>query len=452
MSETFDPNARPGPAQDAPDPAQALAPDPGPGPGGIWAQPPAAQAAGGSGGQEVPPRTWASPGPPHPWDGSGHWAAGQWGGPPIWLPPQPRPRNRPLQVIAVAAAVVLVAVLGVAIGRKSIQNQLGGGSPLGTPGPASPAVGGASDTATIEAKVDPGVVDITARLGFQGGEAAGTGMVLDSSGDVLTNNHVVDGATSISVTDVGNGETYNATVVGTDKAQDIAVVKLAHASGLSTVAIGNSATVAVGAAVTALGNAGGGGGTPSVATGHVTALDQAITASNESDNSHEQLTGLVQTDAALRPGDSGGPLVNAQGAVVGVDTAASTGYQFQAGTEGFAIPINHAFAIAKQILAGQSSNTVHIGAAALIGVLVEDATQGAGADVVTVETGTPAMGAGLVPGDVINSLAGKTVTSARSLTDLMQRHHPGQTVQLGWIDTSGQQQRASVQLATGPAG
>ena len=344
-----------------------------------------------------------------------------------------------------AALVTLVALLGVVVGRTT-HDQLGTGSP-----PTTFPSSGASETGTIASKVDPGVVDITTRLGYQGGEAAGTGMVLNASGDVLTNNHVIDGATSINVTDVGNGQTYTANVVGTDKTQDIAVLKLAGASELRTVNIGNSSSLAVGAPVTAIGNAGGVGGTPSVATGHVTNLDQAITASDESDNSTEQLTGLIQTDAALRPGDSGGPLVNAQGVVMGIDTAASSGFQFQAGTEGFAIPVDQALSIARQIMAGQASITVHIGAAALIGVIVESASLNAGADIVSVETGTPADMAGLVPGDVINSLAGQSVHSATSLTTLVQRHHPGQKVTLGWVDTSGQQQSATIQLALGPA-
>jgi S1-C subfamily serine protease len=353
-------------------------------------------------------------------------------------------------VIAVAVAVVLVAAIGVGVGRFSIQNPTG--SPLGTLPPSSPGSSGAADTGTIAAKVDPGVVDITTRLGFAGGEAAGTGMVINSSGTVLTNNHVVAGATSISVTDVGNGQTYNATVVGTDKTQDIAVLKLVGASGLKTVSLGNSSNLAIGAAVTALGNAGGVGGTPSVAPGHVTDLNQSITASDQSDNSSEQLTGLIQTDAALQPGDSGGPLVNAQGVVVGIDTAASSGFQFQSGSsQGFAIPINQAVTIAKQITSGQSSDTIHIGPAALIGVVVQVSTQSSGAQIVNVETGSPADQAGLVNGDVINSLAGQTVDSPNTLSSLMARHHPGQKVQLGWIDTSGHQQFATIQLTTGPA-
>ncbi|HUY23249.1 MAG TPA: trypsin-like peptidase domain-containing protein [Acidimicrobiales bacterium] len=369
----------------------------------------------------------------------------------MWIPLQGRPRNHPLRVLAISLAVVIVAAVGVAVGRTSTENgtfvpAFNGSSPQ------SSQAGGNADTSTIAAKVDPGVVDITTKLGFEGGEAAGTGMVLTSSGEVLTNNHVVAGATSISVTDVGNGQTYTATVVGTDRSDDIAVLRLVGASGLKTVSIGKSSAVAVGDAVTAIGNAGGVGGTPSVAGGSVTALDQAITASDQSDGSTEQLTGLIQTNAALQPGDSGGPLVDSQGQVVGIDTAASSGFQFQSGaSEGFAIPIDHAIAIARQIISGQGSATVHIGAAALIGVRVTDSTFTAGAQVVAVEPGTPADQAGIVAGDVIVSLGGQTVDSANTLTTLMGRHHPGDKVQLDWVDQAGTQHSATVQLATGPA-
>jgi S1-C subfamily serine protease len=370
----------------------------------------------------------------------------------MWFPPQQPHRNNPLRVLAVAAAVVIVAAVGVAVGRTSIQNSNGGGLP--TVGASIPSRGnnGSSGNDTIAAKVDPGVVDITTRLGFANGEAAGTGMVITSSGEVLTNNHVVAGATSISVTDVGNGQTYNATVVGTDKTDDIAILRLANASGLKTVSIGNASTVAVGDAVTAVGNAGGRGGTPSVATGSVTDLNQSITASDQSDGSSEQLTGLIQTTVPLQPGDSGGPLVNSQGQVIGVDTAASSGFQFsQGGSQGFAIPVNRALDMAHQIMAGKSSSTIHIGPAALIGVRVRDGST-SGAEVVTVEPGSPADGAGLVSGDVITDLAGQTVDSASTLTDLMQLHHPGDNIRIGWVDVSGQQHSATIQLVTGPAG
>lgn len=356
--------------------------------------------------------------------------------------------------MALGAVVLVVAAVGVAVGRTSLGNQAGSGSSRGD-APSTPSNSGSSsgsDVSTLAAKVDPGVVDVTTRLGYQNGEAAGTGMVLTPSGEVLTNNHVVAGATSISVTDVGNGRTYSATVVGTDRADDIAVLQLQGASGLRTVAIGDSSTLAVGQAVTAIGNAGGVGGTPSVSTGSVTGLDQTITASDQSNGNSEQLTGLIQTDAPLEPGDSGGPLVNSSGQVVGIDSAASSGFQFQSGSsQGFAIPINQAITVARQIEAGQGSSTVHIGPAAFLGVEVQGESFATGAAVVGVEPGSPAAQAGLAAGDTIVSLGNQTVDSPNTLTALMQRHHPGDRVTLGWVDQSGQHHSATIQLASGPA-
>jgi S1-C subfamily serine protease len=352
--------------------------------------------------------------------------------------------------LAAAAAVILVTGTGAAIAVLT-----GRTSP--TPAAATSLTG---STAT---NADQGVVDINTTLGYEGGQAAGTGIVLSSSGEILTNNHVVAGATSISVTDVGNGRTYAATVVGTDKTDDVAVVQLQGASGLETAALGDSSKVAVGDAVTAVGNAGGAGGTPSSASGSVTALNQSITASDQSDGTSEQLTGLIQTDAGIQPGDSGGPLLTSSGKVIGMDTAASSsgGFQLQSGTnEGFAIPINTALTIAKQIDSGKSSANVHIGTAAFLGVQIQDSSQfsqfgdgssGSGAVVAGVEPGSPAEQAGLAAGDEIVSLGGNTVDSPTTLTNLMQGYHPGDKVQLGWIDSSGQQQSATVTLATGPA-
>ena len=208
----------------------------------------------------------------------------------------------------------------------------------------------------LVAKVSPALVHINVRLDHQNA-AAGTGIVLSSSGEVLTNNHVISGATSISVTDVGNGQTYPATVVGYDRSHDIAVLQLQGASGLQTASIGNSSAVAVGDEIAAIGIAGGRGDTPSIAAGTVSALDQTISVRDDTTGSAQQLTGLIQVTAQLRPGYSGGPLVNTAGQVVGVNTAASTGSE-SSGGEGFAIPINEAIAISKQIDAGIASATV----------------------------------------------------------------------------------------------
>jgi S1-C subfamily serine protease len=235
----------------------------------------------------------------------------------------------------------------------------------------------------IAAKVDPGLVDVVTTLGYQGGKAAGTGMVLTSTGEVLTNNHVIDGATSIKATDVGNGRTYTAKVVGYDKTHDVAVLQLQNASGLQTVTLSSTGPQA-GQKVVALGNALGKGGTPSVVSGRITGLGQSITASDEGAGNAEQLTGMIGHNAPIQPGDSGGPLANTEGEVIGMNTAGSSSSsgspspsgQAQAATQAFAIPITRASSIASQIEAGTPSSTVHIGATAFLGV--ETSPSGAG--------------------------------------------------------------------------
>jgi len=318
-------------------------------------------------------------------------------------------------------------------------------------------------TRQIAAQVDPALVDVVTTLGYQQAEAAGTGLVLTSSGEVLTNNHVIEGATAIRVTDVGNGRTYRATVVGYDRSLDIAVLQLRGASGLKTVTLGNSASTRTGQQVVALGNAGGRGGTPSVVTGHVTHLGASITATDASAGTSEQLTGLIEHDAAIQPGDSGGPLVNSAGQVIGIDTAASSGYQFQtttSQTEGFAIPIKEALSVARQIEAGAGSATVHIGATGFVGVEVMSADQaaasgvqtGGGAVVAGVLPGSPAQVAGLASGDVIASVDGHHIGSALDLQAALEQHHPGDRVRISWTDQSGRSRSASLVLRAGPAG
>jgi S1-C subfamily serine protease len=348
-----------------------------------------------------------------------------------------------------------------------------GDSPHNTPsrpgsagtGSAGTGSGAPATISSIASKVDPGLVDINTTLSYQEAQAAGTGMVITSSGEVLTNNHVIDGATAISVTDVGNGQTYTATVVGYDIAQDLAVLQLHGASGLQTVSIGNSASVSVGQSVVGIGNAGGTGGTPSSAGGSVTALNQSITATDAGNSNAEQLSGLIQTNADIQPGDSGGPLVDDSGQVIGIDTAGSAGFQFQTGGgSGYAIPINEAVTTAKQIEAGHGSASVHIGLTAFLGIEVQPATsggfgggafgqggqQGTGVVVAAVVTGEPAEGAGILAGDTITSLAGTTVDSPSALTAALATHHPGDKVQIEWTDQAGQSHTATVQLASGP--
>ena len=318
-------------------------------------------------------------------------------------------------------------------------------------------------TAQIATQTDPGLVDVMTNLGLQQAQAAGTGVVLTQSGEILTNNHVIKGATSIKVRDIGNGRTYAAKVVGYDQSRDIAVIQALGASGLQTAALGDSSTVKVGDKVVALGNALGKGGTPAVAVGHVAGLGASITASDEGAGTSEQLTGLIHHNAPIQPGDSGGPLVSNTGKVIGIDTAASgsSGFQFQqsARTQAFAIPINQAVTLAHQIEAGQASDTIHIGPTGLLGVGVMSANQaasngisaGSGAVVQQIVPNAPAAAAGITEGDVIIAAGGHTVTSPSGLQSALEQYHPGDHVSITWTDQFGQNHTATMVLANGPA-
>jgi S1-C subfamily serine protease len=293
-----------------------------------------------------------------------------------------------------------------------------------------------------------GVVVVETNLAYSGAAAAGTGFVLTSSGEVLTNNHVIRGATTIHVVDVSTGRSYTAHVLGYSVSRDIALLQLVNAHGLRTASIGNSSGVFSGERVTAVGNAGG-TGTLSVVSGRVTALGQAITVSDDHGGA-TRLTGMIETSAPLQPGDSGGPLL-AGGRVIGVDAAAGSS-GFDGSREGFAIPINAATAIVSQIEAGQRSVTVHVGATAFLGILLD--TSGnqdvSGAVVGQTVSGSAADRAGVQAGDVITGIGGHTVTSAVTLQKAVLQIAPGKPVQLRWMDGYGYAHRATVRLAAGP--
>ncbi|MFF0491688.1 S1C family serine protease [Nocardia sp. NPDC004068] len=370
-------------------------------------------------------------------------------------PPQP-PRRRHGSIFGVVAVIVLA--MAVAIGLVS--------SRFTMPGPHSSApfanAPGSSvlepvDNKTTPAdltdavdKVTPGIALVNTELGLQNGAGAGTGIVLTSDGDVLTNNHVVQGATKVEVTDVGNGKTYSGTVTGYDRQDDLAVIHLSNASGLKTAPLGDSDKVKVGDAIVGVGNAGG-TGTPTAAAGRVTALNQSITASDESSGASEQLTGLIQVAADIQPGDSGGPLINSAGQVIGVDTAASQGFRMGAGNgEGYAIPINKALSVAKQIQAKTASDRVHIGATAFLGVSVSD-TNG-GALIRNVVRGGPADQLGLGAGTVVTKIDNYPVDSATTLVNTMDRYHPGDTITLTVTDRTGRTGTVQAKLGQGPVG
>ena len=341
--------------------------------------------------------------------------------------------------------------------------------------PTTPAANAPSSKANaaagkIASSVDPGLVDITTQLSLQQGTAAGTGMVLSSNGLVLTNNHVIDGATSISVRDVATGKVYKATVVGYDVSSDIAVLQLKNASGLTTIKT-DTGTVTKGESIVGIGNAGGTGGTPSYAAGTVLALGQSITASDSGNpTGSETLTGMIEINAPIQPGDSGGALANSSGQVIGMDTAASAsnGPVFNSDstttTQAFAIPISTALAIATSIENGSSSSTVHIGKTAFIGIELAPTSPGptggfgnaqpgttSGVTVAGTEAGTPAAKSALTSGDVIVSVNGQSVTTTTSLEQILQTLKPGDSVTVGYTNTSGAQATLNLVLGSGPA-
>jgi len=332
----------------------------------------------------------------------------------------------------------------------------------GYDGAGSGSAGSATATATgstAEATASQlrGVVDIVTTVNFGQAEAAGTGVVLTSDGEVLTNNHVVDGATKITVTVLSTGRSYTATVVGTSPTDDIAVLRLSGASGLTTAPLGDSSTVAVGDSVTGVGNAGNDAGT-SASAGEVTALDQEVTASDGA-GSTETVTGMIETSAPIRSGDSGGPLLDAEGKVVGIDTAAQTSGFSGVTVAGYAIPIDHALDVASQILAGVDTDTIHQGVPAFLGVQTAGTAgaepTGAGATtgvpVVGVVTGSAAAAAGLQAGDTITSVGGTTVSSPTDLTAALADRSPGDRVSVSWTDGSGTSHTRTVTLGSGPA-
>jgi S1-C subfamily serine protease len=421
-----------------------------------------------------------------------------------FLPARPSVRCRGKRWVRRAAVHVTVAALSAAAGVSATvatQHIMSPGG--GTAQAAAAEPHQAMNDQAVYQQVEPGTVDVTANLRYLQETAKGTGFVIDAAdGLVLTNNHVIDQATSVTVTLVTSGKSYPARILGYDSTDDIALLQVRGATGLTAVRTGDSSLVDVGTPVLAIGNEAGQGGTPTVAPGVISSLGRTIVASDQSSGLTETLYGTFQTSADIRPGDSGGPLADAAGRVIGIDTAAggSTVYS------GYAIPINQALPIARQIAAGRAGgigqsgtgqsgagrkSVVQIGLPAFLGVLLPSSTSpdpshqdsqelrqaGAvsgdgsgctngdipaapahvapirgGALVDGVLCGTPADQAGISTGDVITSVAGQEISSPGSLTTLLRRYHPGGMVPLDWTAPDGSPHTALVTLAAGPAG
>jgi S1-C subfamily serine protease len=420
------------------------------------------------------------------------------------FPPPERPKRRGhflVYVVVAALAASIGAGLTVALDNQN-SSAASGISSSDVPAPRNNAAGSGSsasplNVAAVKKKVDPGLVDVTSVLKYQSETADGTGMILTSSGLVLTNNHVIDGATSVTATLVLKGRKFQARVVGYDDADDVALLQLVGASGLTTVHFGNSAQVSLGTPVLALGNAEGRGGvTP--AQGIINALNRSIQASDQGSGTTENLNHMLQTDAPIRQGDSGGALANRAGQVIGMITAANTSTPSQSGssggTLGYAIPINSALSIAKQIAGRDASSTVYIGLPGFLGVQVaasssanprqqasdEEQSGGggvtpggnraacqnsnsqlsvpariapadSGALILGVLCGTPAQTGGLGAGDVILAVDGQAVTTPGSLTGITAKFHPGAVVSVRWQGIGGARHTTSMRLDAGPA-
>jgi putative serine protease PepD len=275
-----------------------------------------------------------------------------------------------------------------------------------------------------------GVVEITAAQG------QGSGFVYDGDGHIVTNAHVVDGASSVSVK-FWNGKTFTAQVVGTDASTDLAVLKVnAPTSELFPLSLGDSSKVLVGDNVVAIGSPFGLAGT--VTSGIVSALHREMTSPNRF-----AIADSIQTDAAINHGNSGGPLLDAQGKVVGVTSQIESNSGGNEGV-GFAIPSNTVRSIASQLIS--SGKAEH----AFLGVVLRDSSSQTGAAINQVRAGTPAARAGLRAGDVVTAAAGKRITSASELRATINAHRPGDTISVTY--TRGEQSHTiKVKLAGRPA-
>jgi serine protease Do len=331
---------------------------------------------------------------------------------------------RPLATLLIALGAVLALVMPVSLATSAAQ-------------PADPL--------TAAATVEPAVVRIDTEIDYQNAVGAGAGVVLDPGGQVLTNFHVVSGADRITAT-VG-GRSFPAELVGYDRRHDVAVLQLIGAGGLPTAPIGDSAQLVEGEPVVSLGNAEGTNGPLSREVGTVTGFGRTVNAEDTLTGSKDELTGLIEFAAPVVAGDSGGPLVNRAGQVVGITTAASVNFRLGPGGEGFAIPINDAMGVAGQIRSRVPSESVHIGPPVLLGVGVRTAPQrGPGVVIAEVLRGGPAEQAGLMDGDVLTVLDGTPLDSATTLTYVLDRHYPGDVIDLSWIDAAGQQRTGKATL------
>jgi S1-C subfamily serine protease len=394
---------------------------------------------------------------------------------------------------------LLVAVIGIALaaGGIAVVRPFGSGSPAQLAGAAATmtarpggAIAAPLSNQAIYARVKPSVVDVTATLRYDDETASGTGFVIDPRAAlVLTNNHVIRDATSVTVTIPGTGRIFAARIVGADVPGDVAVLKIEPEPRLAAAPLGDSADVSVGTTVIAIGNQAGADAAPVLVPGVITGTGRTIEAADGSSGFTEVLHGMLATSARIEPGDSGGPLADSAGVVIGMDTAAGT----DGAARGYAIPINAALAAARQIAAGRPGPGIVLGTEGFLGVIVPTTTatspqqQAAheksrqptppagqpraacqatmtvaavpavvaparsGALVDAVLCGSAAATAGIAAGDVITSADGRAVSSPDALTAIVSDCRPGSMMAVTWMSTAGGTKTTLVRLGAAPA-
>ena len=374
--------------------------------------------------------------------------------PPVAPPPPPaspvepdRRRGLGWVVAALIGALVGAAVSGGIV--AATRDDDNGTAASTAPARNTSVINRVDDIQGILRKVEPAVVSISTRgfssgdvFGIQPTQGAGTGMVLTSDGVVLTNAHVVRGATSLRVR-FSDGKEHDGTVLGALTTADVALVKVSGVSGLPTVELGRSGDLKQGDDVVAIGNALALQGGPTVTEGIVSALGRSI------DTDEGRLEGVIQTDAAINPGNSGGPLVNAAGEVVGMNTAVAG----EAQNIGFAIAIDTIKPLVDQLKTGQSAPQAFLGvSSAPVDASVAQQfglKENSGALVVEVTPGSPAENAGLQQGDVVTRVDGENISSSDDLVATIRRHKAGDKVKLEY--TRGSDKRTvTVTLGSRP--